>query len=142
MSDKEFQVLDTTQIQLDSLLAVMDSIGYRVDRSGSDSRKPTGGFVTDNRALKANRNISLMTAAKIHNAARSEWEKVAEGWYILRIGGFSVVLSAYALNILYARKLVHKVKLQKNRKAPSHLVVVGHMVKVVNRSYTPLLGLE
>lgn len=140
---EEFQMVDTTQIQLDSLLFVMDSLGYRLDRAGAegDKRKPTGGFVTDNKALKANRNIGLENAVKIHNATRKQWVKVKDGWYRLDLPGIDMVLSAYALNILFARKLVEKVKFQKNRNSPSHIKIVDHMVKPVNRAYVPLLGL-
>lgn len=140
---EQFQQIDTQRIQLDSLLAVMDTVGYRLDRTGApgDKRKPTGGFVTDNPSLKANRNISITTAVKIHNAPRKAWIKVAEGWYRLDIPGVDIALSAYGLNILFARKIVEKVKFIKNRKSPSHLVLQDHMVKPVSRAYIPLLGL-
>jgi hypothetical protein len=140
----DFQAKDTTQIQLDSLLAVMDSIGYRVDRAGAqgDKRKPTGGFITDNPQLKANRNLGMPTAIKIHNAARKSWVKVADGWYKLDIAGVDIILSAYTLNILFARKLVEKVKFIKDRKTPNHIKLQSHMVKPANRAYTMLLGLE
>lgn len=146
---KDFQVVDTAQIQLDSLLAVMDTVGYRIDRAGGtlpdgkpDKRKPTGGFVTDNPNLKANRNLSLTTAIKIHNAPRKQWLKVAEGWYKLQLDGVDIILSVYALNILFARKLVEKVKFIKDRKAPNHIKLQSHMVKPANRAYTTMLGLE
>lgn len=140
---EQFQIVDTQQIQLDSLLAVMEAVGYRMDRCGrsGDKRKATGGFITDNPALKANRNLSLTTAVRIHNATRKQWVKIAEGWYQLDLPGVNICMSAYALNILFARKIVEKVKFQKNRKAPSHIVLHDHMVKPVNRAYIPLLGL-
>uniref|UniRef100_A0AAU6VYC6 DUF7390 domain-containing protein n=2 Tax=unclassified bacterial viruses TaxID=12333 RepID=A0AAU6VYC6_9VIRU len=139
----EFQPVDTTQIQLDSLLAVMEALTYRVDRAGAqgDKRKATGGFVTDAKALKANRNISFTTAVKIHNAPRKQWVKIVDGWYRLDLPGLDIAISAYALNILFARKLVEKVKFQKDRKSPSHIRLDDHMVKPVNRAYIPLLGL-
>ncbi|QNN99911.1 hypothetical protein phiPsa267_039 [Pseudomonas phage phiPsa267] len=138
-----FQMLDTSSIQLDSLLYVMDSLGYRLDRAGAegDKRKPTGGFVTDNPALKANRNIGLENAVKIHNAPRKQWVKVKEGWYRIDLPGLDIAISAYALNILFARKLVEKVKLQKARTTPHHIKVTDHMVKPVSRAYIPLFGL-
>jgi hypothetical protein len=140
----DFQVKDTTQIQLDSLLAVMDSIGYRIDRAGAvgDKRKPTGGFISDNPALKGNRNLGLNTAVKIHNAKRSQWIKVIDGWYKLDIAGLDIVLSIYALNILFARKLVQEVKFIKDRKTPNHIKIQSHLVKPANRAYTAMLGLE
>lgn len=140
---EQFQVVDTTQIQLDSLVSVMDSLGYRLDRRGGsgDIRKPTGGFVTDNVNMKANRNISTTTAVKIHNTPRSQWVKVLPGWYQLQVGGMVLVVTAYALNVLFARKLVEKVKFQKNRKSQFHVVVTDHMVKPVDEDYTALLGL-
>jgi len=139
----EFQMVDTSQIQFDSLLFVMDALGYSLDRAGreGDKRKATGGFITDNPALKANRNLGLETAVKIHNAPRKQWVKVKEGWYRLDLPGVDIVVTAYALNILFARKLVEKVKLQKARTSPSHIKVTDHMVKPVNRAYIPLLGL-
>ena len=139
-----FQAKDTTQIQLDSLLAVMDSLGYRIDRAGAqgDKRKPTGGFITDNPQLKANRNLGLATAIKIHNAPRTQWIKVADGWYKLNLAGVDIILSAYALNVLYARKLVEKVKFIKDRKTPNHIKLQSHMVKPANRAYTLMLGLD
>lgn len=140
---QEFEMKDTQQIQLDSLLAVMDSLGYRLDRAGApgDKRKPTGGFITDNPALKANRSLSMTTAVKIHNAPRKQWKKIQEGWYQIDIPGLNICISAYGLNILFARKIVEKVKFVKNRKAPSHLVLQSHMVKPANRAYIPLIGL-
>lgn len=139
----EFQMVDTQQIQLDSLVAVMDAVGYRFDRIGAegDKRKATGGFVTDNPALQANRNLSNTTAVKIHNAPRKQWVKVQDGWYKLDIPGIDLVMSAYALNLLFARKLVEKVKFVKTRKSPSHFMLQSHMVKPANRAYIPLLGL-
>ncbi|QHZ59998.1 hypothetical protein PJKIFABJ_00043 [Pseudomonas phage PE09] len=143
-----FQMVDTSSIQLDSLIFVMDSLGYRLDRAGGtlpdgkpDKRKPTGGFVTDNVALKANRNIGLEKAVKIHNAPRKQWVKVKEGWYKIDIPGLDIAISAYALNILFARKLVEKVKLQKARSAPHHIKVTDHMIKPISRAYIPLFGL-
>lgn len=138
-----FQMLDTSTIQLDSLLFVMDSLGYRLDRAGAegDKRKATGGFITDNPALKANRNIGLEKAVKIHNAPRKQWVKVKEGWYRIDIPGLDIAISAYALNILFARKLVEKVKLQKARSAPHHIKVTDHMIKPISRAYIPLFGL-
>ncbi|QXV71693.1 hypothetical protein psageK4_039c [Pseudomonas phage psageK4] len=138
-----FQMLDTSSIQLDSLLYVMDSLGYRLDRAGAegDKRKPTGGFVTDNPALKANRNIGLENAVKIHNAPRKQWVKVKEGWYRIDLPGLDIAISAYALNILFARKLVEKVKLQKARTTPHHIKVTDHMIKPISRAYIPLFGL-
>lgn len=140
---QEFQMVDTSHIQFDSLVYVMDSLGYRIDRVGAegDKRKPTGGFVTENKALQANRNIGLENAVKIHNATRKQWVKVKEGWYRIDLPGLDIVVSAYALNILFARKLVEKVKLQKARSTPHHIKVTDHMVKPANRAYIPLLGL-
>jgi len=145
----DFQAKDTTQIQFDSLLAVMDTLGYRVDRAGTtlangkpDKRKATGGFITENKALKANRNIGLATAIKIHNAPRSQWIKVTEGWYKLNLAGVDIIVSVYALNVLYARKLVEKVKFIKDRKTPHHIKLQSHMVKPANRAYTLMLGLD
>lgn len=140
---EQFQVVDTTQIQLDSLVAVMDTLGYRIDRAGAegDKRKPTGGFITDNRQLAANRNLGLSTAVKIHNAHDGLWIPVAPGWYRLDVPGVQIVVSAYALAVLRARKLVEKVKFQKNRKSPWHVVVTDHMVKPVKEEYVALLGL-
>ncbi|UOL48458.1 hypothetical protein QGX12_gp035 [Pseudomonas phage Kremar] len=150
----DFQAKDTTQIQLDSLIAVMDVLGYRIDRAGGvlvdpvtgkqtvDKRKPTGGFITDNPQLKANRNLGLATAIKIHNAPRSKWVKVAEGWYKIDIPGIDIIMSVYALNILYAKKLVEKVKFIKDRKTPNHIKLQSHMVKPANRAYTLMLGLD
>lgn len=139
-----FQAKDTTQIQLDSLLAVMDVLGYHVDRAGAegDNRKPTGGFITHNPHLQANRNLGLYKAVKIHNAPRKQWLKVAEGWYKLDMAGVDLILSAYALNILYAKKLVEKVKFIKDRKTPNHIRLQSHMVKPANRAYTVMLGLD
>lgn len=140
----DFQAKDTTQIQLDSLLAVMDTVGYRIDRAGAqgDKRKPTGGFITDNPQLSANRNLGLDTAIRIHNAPRNQWIKVADGWYKLNLAGVDIILSAYALNVLFARKLVEKVKFIKDRKTPNHIRLQSHMVKPANRAYTLMLGLE
>ena len=140
---EQFEMVDTGQIQLDSVIFVMDALGYRLDRAGApgDKRKATGGFVTDNKSLKANRNIGLETAVKIHNAPRKQWLKVKEGWYRLDLPGIDIVVTAYALNVLFARKLVHTAWLQKARTSPSHVKVTSHMVKPVNRAYIPLLGL-
>ena len=140
----EFQAIDTFNIQMDSLLNVMDSLGYRLDRIGveGDKRPPTGGFITHIPGLQANRNLGLTTAVKIHNLERKEWLKLKEGWYKLPFEGIDICMSAYALNVLYARKLVEKVKFLKNRNIPSHIELQSNMVKPANRAYIPLLGLE
>lgn len=143
VQNEQFQIVDTVQIQADSLIAVMNHIGYQVDRAGQpgDKRKPTGGFITHNPRLKANRNIGTETAVKIHNATRRKWVKVSDGWYKIDIPGVNICLSAYALENLFAKKLVHKVKFQKSRKAANHVVLQGNMVKPVNRAYISLFGL-
>lgn len=139
-----FQAKDTTQIQLDSLVAVMDVLGYRIDRAGAtgDKRRATGGFITDNPHLKATRNLGLYTAVKIHNSTRKDWQKISEGWYQLTIGNVALVASLYAVNIFFAKKLVETVKFIKDRKTPNHIRLQSHMVKPANRVYTTLLGLE
>lgn len=142
---EQFEMIDTLEIQLNSLSAVMNQIGYRLDRVGAkgDLRKATGGFITDNPSLQANRNIGLNTAVKIHNAERDDWKEHEgyPGWYTLDIGGVDICLNKYGLNLVFASKLVEKVKLVKALKSVGHILVQNHMVKPVDKEYIHFLGI-
>lgn len=136
MTDK-FELKNTGMVQVDSLVAFMDSIGYK------PCPKVNGRFITDSPLLKSISSVSLSTAVRIHNSPRSQWRRTAQdGIYKLEIGDIEIYMNAYALNVAFARKLVHTVKLQKNRKSPDGVKVTSHMLKFVDPTYAKLLGLE
>lgn len=130
----DFEMKDTRQIQADSLLAFMDALGYKVRDNGQ-------GFERVAQDKSQYRYLSFTTGIRLHNTARQAFTKTStDGWHNIP-GLDGMFINAYALNIAFARKLVHKVKMQACKRKGG-VVVTGNMVKPASRGYASLFGLN
>lgn len=137
MEDKEeFVVLDTGQIQSQSLVNFMAALGYEADDHKSHR------FVSKLPARAANKWVSMETAQRLHNATSDSWAEISPGWFIFApIALDSIVLNGYQLQQLYATRLVAKTKWQHFRKGGHRVVMLSPMVKPNSPILTNLLGL-
>lgn len=130
----EFQMMDTSQIQVDSLGQYMGSLSYRFENDG---------WVTSNPHLKHISRISHRTAIALHNLPISGWELQPNKVYAPRISGkiLDIAMNGYSLSQSQATKLVKKVKMQPNRKMEGGVMLQSHMVKPFQPYMTVTLGL-
>lgn len=133
-----YQVLDTFELQAESLLMFMRQLGYQPYR-------PNGGWITTNPILQANRVISTRTAIKLHNLRKKDWKEFKPGWFTPKGVPVDVACSAYALNILLQHKIVHEVKLHAKRDAVNGFVFppdeLANLVKLTDKRYHVLFGI-
>lgn len=129
---KEFELKDTSKVQEQSLILFMQNLSY----------VPSGtGWKTENKVLKANTTLSHSTAIKLHNLKRDQWKSIGNGWWKPEGLNISLAVSTYGLVQLFAKKLVHKVKIQHNRRSKNRLTVQSYMVKLNDKHYAEELGL-
>jgi hypothetical protein len=105
---QEFQALDTTVVQVRSVLNFMYTLGYTLD---ADSK--TGRFFTNVKEMQGNRFLSFATAAILHNLSEESWlvnpeNGEAHPTCLIKLRhGFS----GLGVRLAMASKLVKKVKL-------------------------------
>lgn len=130
----EFQMLDTQQIQVDSLIAYMASIGYTFDGKS---------WVNESKAMNHISRIGHRTAIALHNLPADQWQLMPNKMYAPVIAGrvFDFALNGYNLSRTQATKLVKKVKMQPDRKEPNGIILQSHMVKPFQPYMTVTLGL-
>jgi len=131
MSDKEFQVLDTTAIQVRSLLNFMLALGYNVDNTSKSGR-----FVTELPVFQGNRYLSFDTAVKLHNAR--DWSLQEEQFAWPTVVQIAQPYNVLGVALAQASKLVEKVKLRVTKHGD--LIVLDPMVKPLNKAVEVLLG--
>lgn len=130
---KEFQALDTTVVQVRSLLNFMYALGYTLDRQSK-----TGRFVTDVRTHNGNRHLSAATAIKMHNLRPEEWnvdesgEVVTPSCVQLKAG-----FTAIGVRLAMASKLVEMVKLSVSKNGT--VITQDVMVKPLNMAILDLV---
>jgi hypothetical protein len=123
---QEFNKIDTFAIQAESLLRVMQVLGFRPHREN-------GGFISS--FHKANRVISTRTAIRLHNLTINEWTAYSEG-----LGNDAIMYAPEGINVAFsltpegrdivlASKLVHKVKFNPSRKEPNGIVLQSHIIR-------------
>lgn len=132
---KEFEVLDTTVVQVRSVLNFMYALGYTLDDESSSGR-----FVTKNRAFKGNKHLSFSTAAKLHNLADENWSVNTDTGEVKPscvnlVNGFSTV----GVKLAQASKLVKQVKLSLNKHG--NVLTLDVMVVPLNKTVEGLIGL-
>lgn len=136
MEEKEFVVLDTSEVQIESLHAFMHTLGYR--QEGNSSAR----FITEDPTKAANKWLSFETAQKLHNATAEDWTEVARGVFMFKpVQLPSIIYNAYGLQMLYATRLVQKVKWQHTRKGGHSIRMTSPMVKPNSPILTNFLGL-
>lgn len=131
---EEFLVVDTSQVQTDSLIAYMGAVGYKYVNKG---------WVTDSGGMKHMSRIGHRNAIALHNLDASEWVLLANNMFVPMINGklFDMAMNGYTLSRTQAAKLVKKVKMQPNRKAPEGIQLQYNMVKPFMPYMTTTLGL-
>lgn len=134
---QEFQKVDTTVVQVRSVLNFMYALGYTLD---TDSK--TGRFVTKQREHQGNRFIGMALAVRMHNLTTDQWDvyqnedktlSMALPQGIKLQAGFSPI----GVSIASACKLVEKVKFSVTRKGG--VVTQDVMVKPLNAAVLALV---
>lgn len=132
---EEFVVLDTTAIQIDSLVTFMAKLGFSFNAA-------RGSFKTDNDQPKGSRSLRFSTAQRLHNATMEDWKELVPGWYTFApVSLPTLALNGYQLQELYATKLVKKTKFLHARKGGGRITLNSPMVKPAHPMMTALLGL-
>src|SRR5947207_12008666 len=127
----DFQTIDTTVIQVRSVLNFMYALGYVLDANSKTAR-----FFTENKSLQANRFLSVHTAIRMHNMPD-------EGWNVLHDGQGNATAHPHGVNlkggftVLGVRdrkstRLVPKVKFSVTRVGV--VVIQDHMVRPLNET--------
>lgn len=122
----EFVPLDTTVVQVRSLLNFMYALGYTLDVGSK-----TGRFVTEQRAHQGNRFLSTATAVKMHNGQREDWNLDQETEIVYPSAvKMKVGFTALGVRLAICSKLVDKVKISVTRSG--QIVTQDVMVKPLN----------
>lgn len=130
-----FRPLDTTVVQVRSVLNFMYALGYQLDVSGK-----TGRFVTEVKDFQGNRFLSFATAVKLHNTTEADWglDEVSglafpdNDTVRLKVG-----FTALGIRLALASKLVKKVKLSVARSG--QVICQDPMVKPLNMAVLQLV---
>lgn len=132
MSD--FQPVDTTNVQINSMVLFMRSLTYHFR---------DGGWVTDAPALQHIRRLSQRTAIALHNLPAEKWVEIADGRFAPVIHGkmLDLAADAYTLAQSTATKLVKKVKMQPSRTADEGAEIQHYSVRPMQPYMTRFLGL-
>lgn len=131
----DFQMKDTSQIQVDSMTVYMAALGYNFKDKG---------WVTDSKALAHVSRISHRTAIALHNLTAEQWQIQPNKMFAPVLNGkvFEIAMNGYDLSKSQAIKLVQKVKMQPNRKSADGVMLQSHMVKPFQPYMAVTLGLE
>lgn len=136
-TQENFQAVDTTFIQTNSLAHFMGGLGYT---------QKGNSFVTDSPSLKHISVLSYRTSVQLHNSVASDWkENKSTNTFSPAVQTkcgmkeLDLHISGYGLQQLFARRLVKIVKLQLSKK--KGLQVQSNMVKPQTSFLTGVLGL-
>ena len=132
-----FQKVDTTIIQVRSVLNFMYALGYSLDTSSK-----TGRFVTEQREHQGNRFLSMAAAVRMHNLPEYQWDVYQNEAKTLSVAypkgvNLQAGFSPIGVNIATASKLVQKVKFSVTRKGD--VVTQDVMVKPLNATVLALV---
>ncbi len=126
---QDFQALDTTVVQVRSVLNFMYALGYTLDETSK-----TGRFITKAKEFQANRLLSFATACRLHNLTSGEWSVDNESGKTRPISTHKIGLqngfAAIGVSLAMASKLVQEVKLSVTR--TGQVVTQDVMVKPLN----------
>lgn len=133
----DFQELNTTVIQVRSVLNFMYALGYQLDEDCKSGR-----FITKVKVMQGNRYLSMDSAVRMHNLGGHEWTV-----YENRLTGEAAVFpegvdiqrgfTPIGVELAMASKLVDKVKFYTTRHG--NVVVRSMMVKPLNHVVASLL---
>lgn len=131
---EQFEVKDTGDLQIQSLIEFMSQLGYAPARQN-------GGWVNNNPILKANKNLSNATAIFLHNSKKKAWERIGETpFFRCPAQNVDLALSFIQLQRAYASRYVEKVKLQATRKGTGFQLQY-HMVKPADKRLAEIMQL-
>lgn len=133
---QEFQTIDTTVVQVRSVLNFMYALGYTLDGTVK-----TGRFVTEQKSAQANRYIGVHNAIRLHNMAGEEWIAKSDtaGNVMFHPRGVDLKngFNPIGLRLAFASKLVPQVKFSVTRNGD--VVTQDHMVRPLNESVRQLI---
>lgn len=129
---KEFQALDTTVIQVRSVLNYMYSLGYVLDDT-----KENGRFVTNVKSAKGNKYLSANTAVTLHNSSDTDWQTDDCGSMFHRDIKFQAGFSPLGISLAKASKLIKKAKFRVTR--TGQLITQSVMIKPLNKCVLDLV---
>lgn len=130
---QDFQPLDTTVVQVRSVLNFMYTLGYALDGTSKSGR-----FFTNVKELQANRFLSFATAAVLHNLSEEQWSVDSEGeahpqTHVTLRRGFNPL----GVRLAVASKLVKEVKLSINKVGT--VITQDLMIKPLNQAVLRLV---
>lgn len=134
---QEFQKVDTTVVQVRSVLNFMYALGYTLDLDAK-----TGRFYTTQADHQGNRFLSMAVAVRMHNLPVSQWDVYQTEDETLSMAlpqgiNLQVGFSPIGVQIAIASKLVQKVKFSVTRKGA--VVTQDVMVKPLNAAVLALI---
>lgn len=134
-ANKEFQLVDTTVVQVRSVLNFMYALGYTLDTGGKSGR-----FVTELKEAQGNRHLSFASAAKMHNLPDQGWNIDQETGVVYPscvtlASGFSAI----GVRLAQASKLVKQVKMSVTKHG--QVLTLDPMVVPLNKIVESLIGL-
>ena len=132
--EKEFEVLDTTVVQVRSVLNFMYALGYSLDETVKSGR-----FVSRNKAFKANRHLSFTTACKLHNLKDTGWVVNEEGSAFPSCTDLKTGFTCIGVRLAQASKLVKQVKLSLSKHG--NVLTLDPMIVPLNKTVEGLIGL-
>lgn len=134
MSKEEFQALDTTVVQVRSVLNYMYTLGYTLDVESK-----TGRFVTGVKEMQGNRFLSFATAVKLHNLKEEDWAVDPESGEAHPTNGLTLKrgFNPLGIRLAFASKLVRKVKLSVSRTGA--VITQDQLIRPLNQSVLRLV---
>jgi len=121
---EDFQMKDTTAVQVRSVLNYMYALGYVLDATAK------ARFVTEQAGGQGNRFLSIQTAIKLHNSTEADWAGF-DGVVFPKAVKHQTGFTALGVKLAMASKLVEKVKISVSRRGV--VVTQDNMVKPMNR---------
>lgn len=131
----QFQVLDTTVVQVRSTLNFMYALGYQLDAASK-----TGRFVSEVKEFQGNRFLSFATAAKLHNLPESAWAvdpATGQAFPANDIVRLKAGFTGIGVRLALASKLVQKVKLSVSK--TGQVITQDSMIKPLNEAVLRLV---
>lgn len=130
---QEFQVLDTTVVQVRSVLNFMYTLGYQLDGLSNKGR-----LVSYNQAQQGNRYLSFNTAVAMHNLTEEQWTgNIETGETFPENVKLKVGFASIAVRLAMASRLVKSAKIATRKNG--QLDTKDFMVKPLNEAILRLV---
>lgn len=132
---QDFAPLDTTVVQVRSVLNFMYALGYHLDVHAK-----TGRFVTEVKDFQGNRFLSFATAVKLHNTTEADWgmdETSGLAFPTNNTVRLKTGFTAIGVRLAIASKLIMKAKLSVARSG--QVITQDSMIKPLNMAVLRLV---